>query len=94
LGHSIGGALVGTFFGILLSYGFVGPLGKMLERQADEHRSYLDTIRVAFVSFTAGAHQNVATEFGRRVVPPSVRPSFQELEAAIRKRAKKAKKDE
>lgn len=91
LGHSIGAALVGTFLGILLSYGFVGPMSKKLERLADENRSYLDTIRVAFVAFTAGTHYSVATEFGRRVVPPSVRPSFDELEKEIRKRKPKSR---
>ncbi len=56
LGHSIGAAMVGTFLGILMSYGFVGPVGRKLEILASEQRSYLDTIRVSFVSFTGGAH--------------------------------------
>lgn len=89
LGHSIGAAMVGTFLGVLLCYGFVGPLGKKLEHMAMEHRSFLDAIRVVFVSFTGGAHFKVATEFGRRVIPPSIRPSFEEVELITGKKGKK-----
>jgi len=86
LGHSIGAALVGTFIGILLSYGFLAPVGRKLEELASEERSYLDTIRVSFVSLTGGAHFKVATEFGRMVIPPKNRPSFNELEKVLKKK--------
>ncbi len=88
LGHSIGAAMVGTFLGILMSYGFVGPVGRKLEHLATEQRSYLDTIRVSFVSFTGGTHFKIATEFGRRVIPPKIRPSFNEMENALRRKRK------
>lgn len=80
LGHSIGAAMVGTFLGVLMCYGFVGPLAKKLEYIAEEHQNFLDVIRVVFVSFTGGAHYMIATEFGRRVIPPSQRPTFEETE--------------
>jgi len=83
LGHMIGAAMVGTFLGILLCYGFVGPVGKKLEYLAADHRDFLDVIRVAFVSFVGGAHYLIAVEFGRRVSPPNVKPTFDEVEDAI-----------
>ncbi len=89
LGHSIGAAMVGTFLGILLSYGFVGPVSRKMELIAEQHRDYLATIRVAFVAFIGGAHFAISTEFGRRVIPPSVRPSYGEMEKAIDKRIKR-----
>jgi len=94
LGHSIGAAMVGTFLGILMAYGFVGPVGKKLEHLASEQRNYLDAIKIAFVSFTGGSHFKMAVEFSRRAIPPNVRPTYNELENAIRRRPKKPKKAE
>lgn len=92
LGHSIGAAMVGTFLGVLMCYGFVGPLAKKLEYIAEEHRNFLDVIRVVFVSFTGGAHYMIATEFGRRVIPPNLRPTFDETERILGRKEKKEKK--
>lgn len=84
LGHSIGAALVGTFLGVLMSYGFVGPIATNLEAQANESSVSYHIIKVSIVAFIGGAAPQMAVEFGRRVVPGSAKPTFNELEQAIR----------
>ncbi|MBN1381639.1 MAG: flagellar motor stator protein MotA [Deltaproteobacteria bacterium] len=86
LGHSVGAALVGTFLGVLLCYGFVGPLGRNLELNAGEKLQYLNVLKVALVSFLGGSAPKVAVEFGRRVIPANVKPTFDEIEDAIRQK--------
>ena len=86
LGHSVGAALVGTFLGVLLCYGFVGPLASNLGYQAKEKEVYLQAIRVVLVSFVGGAAPQMAVEAGRRAVPGKERPSFAELEEVLRRR--------
>lgn len=86
LGASIGAALVGTFLGVLMCYGFVGPIGRSLEHGAQEKLQYLIVIKVALVSFLGGSAPKVAVEFGRRVVPASEKPSFAEIEDAMRQK--------
>jgi chemotaxis protein MotA len=84
LGHSIGAALVGTFLGVLLSYGFVGPIGTNLEHIAEEDLICFQVIKIALVSFVGGAAPQIAVEYARRVIPSGEKPSFIELEEAIR----------
>jgi len=85
LGASIGAALVGTFTGVLLCYGYVGPLAKNMEFIANEDMQYLNVIKVALLSFIGGgAAPKVAVEFARRVVPVEAKPTFLELEDALR----------
>jgi chemotaxis protein MotA len=86
LGQSVGAALVGTFLGILLCYGFVGPLGRNLEQAAHEKMQYLNVIKVALISFLGGSAPKVAVEFGRRVIPENAKPSFVEIEDALRQK--------
>jgi chemotaxis protein MotA len=86
LGHSVGAAMVGTFLGVLLCYGFVGPMGRNLEHSASEKMQYLNVLKVALISFLGGSVPKVAVEFGRRVIPENVQPSFAEIEEALRKR--------
>jgi len=86
LGNSIGAALVGTFLGVLLCYGFVGPMGKSIESGASEKMAYLNVLKVALISFLGGSAPKVAVEFGRRVIPPNVQPSFAEVEESMRKK--------
>lgn len=84
LGHSIGAALVGTFLGVLMCYGFVGPAARNLECIANEEREYMNVLKVALVSFVGGAAPQIAVEFARRIIPANVKPSFVEVEEAIR----------
>jgi chemotaxis protein MotA len=86
LGHSIGAALVGTFLGVLLSYGFVGPMATNLEHQAHDSNGPLQVIKVAIVAFVGGAAPQMAVEFGRRAVPDKEKPTFNELEDQVRGR--------
>jgi len=84
LGHSIGAALVGTFLGVLLCYGFVGPLASLMEHKIKEEESYYHVIRIALVSFVARSVPQIAIEFARRAIPESERPSFNELERIVK----------
>ncbi len=86
LGHSIGAALVGTFLGVLMCYGFVGPIAANLEQKATSDSVVLQVIKTAIVSFVGGAAPQMAVEFGRRAIPSSERPTFNELEETIRKK--------
>jgi len=86
LGHSIGAALVGTFIGILLCYGFVGPMASKIEALVEEAGIYPRVIKTALVAFVGGAAPQIAVESGRRAIPGSVRPTFGELETALRKK--------
>lgn len=88
IGHSVGAALVGTFLGVLLCYGYVGPTGKNLEHIAMEDLQYLNVLKVALLAFIGGAAPKVAVEFGRRVIPANVKPSFIELEESFRQAKK------
>ncbi len=85
LGHSIGAALVGTFLGVLMCYGFVGPMSKNLEYIAQEEFQYLNVLKIALKSFVSNnAAPMVAIEFGRRAIPAKQRPDFVEVEEAVR----------
>ncbi len=84
LGHSIGAALVGTFLGVLLCYGFVGPMGTKLENRAQEREQFFGVIRAVLSATANGATPMIALEFGRRSVPDLYRPSFEELEQIVR----------
>ena len=84
LGHSIGAALVGTFLGVLLCYGFVGPLAGNLENQAMERQTYFSVIRAVIAGAARGATPLIAVEYGRRAVPEAMRPTFTDLESMLR----------
>lgn len=86
LGHHIGAALVGTFLGILLAYGFVGPFSTNVEHQAHDHHTVMNVAKTAIMSFALGWAPALALEAARRAVPSSARPSFEELENAVRKK--------
>jgi len=83
LGHLIGGALVGTFSGVLFSYGFVGPIGKGLSSIYDAETQYLKCIKSCLLAHMMGYAPQVSIEFGRKTLPPSVRPSFIEVEETV-----------
>jgi len=80
IGEKVAAALVGTFLGILLCYGVVGPLSANMRKTADEHNEYLHVLRVLMLSFLKGSAPMIAIEMGRRAIPAFVRPSFDEME--------------
>jgi chemotaxis protein MotA len=84
IGHKVAAALVGTFLGILLCYGLVGPLAANMAKTADEEHSYYHTLRVLMLAFLKGISPIMAVEIARRAIPGHVRPSFQEVEQACR----------
>jgi chemotaxis protein MotA len=84
IGHKVAAALVGTFLGILLSYGLLGPMASKMGKAAEEEHHFYHAVRVALSSFLKGSPPPVALEFARRAVPAHVRPTFQELEKAYR----------
>jgi chemotaxis protein MotA len=84
IGKKVAAALVGTFLGILLCYGLVGPLAGRMGKTADEERAYLNVLRVVMVAFLKGIAPIMAVEVGRRAVPGHVRPSFKDVEQACR----------
>ena len=84
IGHKVAAALVGTFLGILLCYGFIGPIAANMTKASEEEHAFLYVLRVLMISFLKGSAPIIAVEVGRRAVPGHVRPSFKELEAACR----------
>lgn len=84
IGHKVAAALVGTFLGILLCYGFIGPLASSMTKANDAESNYYHCLRVALIAFVRGAAPMLAIEFARRAIPSEIRPSFQEMEGACR----------
>jgi chemotaxis protein MotA len=84
IGHKVAAALVGTFLGVLLCYGLVGPIAANMAKAADEEHAFLYVMRVLMISFLKGTAPIMAVEVARRAIPGHVRPSFQELESACR----------
>lgn len=83
LGHLIGAALVGTFLGVLLSYGFIGPIGQFIAKFYNEESRYYEVIKVALLSHLGGSAPQVSVEFARKQIPHHVIPTFAEVEQAI-----------
>lgn len=83
LGHLIGAALVGTFLGVLLSYGFVSPMGRMLCTHFEEEDKYLEVIKVGLLSHLKGNAPVISVEMARSAIPPDDKPTFQEVEEAL-----------
>jgi chemotaxis protein MotA len=86
IGAHVAAALVGTFLGILLCYGVVGPLSSNMRKIADEQNEYLHVLRVLLLSFLKGSAPMIAIEMGRRAIPGHVRPSFDEMEKNCKNR--------
>ena len=84
IGKKVAAALVGTFLGILMCYGVVGPLSSNMTKNADGHNEYLHVLRVLMLSFFKGSAPMVAIEVARRAIPAHVRPSFNEMEKACK----------
>ena len=86
LGKMIGGALVGTFLGILISYGFVSPIATQLEQKAHEGSKIYQVIKTVLLASMSGYAPQVAVEFGRKVLFSRDRPTFIELEDELKAR--------
>jgi len=84
IGHKVGAALVGTFLGILLSYGLVQPLSFNLQEINDVESKYYVCLKQGLVAFHKGFAASIAVEFARRAIPGDVRPGFLEIEEACR----------
>jgi chemotaxis protein MotA len=84
IGHKVAAALVGTFLGILMCYGFIGPLASNMTKVADAEQQYYNCIRVGVIAFIRGAAPILAAEFARRAIPHDLRPSFKEFETACK----------
>ncbi len=84
VGHHVAAALVGTFLGVLMSYGYVGPLATNIEHMIEDEVRYLETIKACVVAYAKGNPPVVAVEIGRRTLVSTSRPSFQELENFLR----------
>jgi len=80
IGHKVAAALVGTFLGILLCYGFIGPLASKMSKDAEEEHAFYNVLRVITVAFIKGTPPSLAVEIGRRAIPAHSRPTFQEVE--------------
>jgi chemotaxis protein MotA len=87
IGHKVAAALVGTFLGILLCYGLVGPFAASMQKIAEDEGAYLYVLRVVMISFLKGSAPIMAVEFARRAIPGHVRPGFLEVEKHCRKSA-------
>jgi len=84
IGKKVAAALVGTFLGILLCYGLVGPLAANMSKAVDDEHAYYQVLRVMIVAFMKGTAPSLAVEIGRRAIPGRVRPGFQEAEMYIK----------
>ena len=84
IGHKVAAALVGTFLGILLCYGVVGPLAANMTKGIEEQHAYYHVLRVTLMAFIKGTTPILAIELGRRAIPEHVRPKFAVVEQACR----------
>lgn len=84
IGHKVAAALVGTFLGILLCYGLLGPVAAKMGKAAEEEGRFYHVVRVCIVAFLKGTAPLIAVELARRAVPHDARPDFKEMENACR----------
>jgi chemotaxis protein MotA len=82
IGHSVAAALVGTFLGILASYGFMQPLAAKMEANLGAEGKYLEVIKACLLAFAKECSPKVCVEFARRTIPPHDRPNFEEVDKA------------
>lgn len=84
IGHKVGAALVGTFLGILLCYGFTSPLAANMTKINDSEFEFYKFLRAGVMAFVKGAAPILAIEFARRQIPGHIRPTFKEMEQACK----------
>ena len=84
IGHKVGAALVGTFLGILIAYGFIGPIASAMGHKANEEGKAFEVVKMALVASVRGYAPPVAVEFARKLLFSEVRPTFADLEAHLK----------
>jgi chemotaxis protein MotA len=84
IGHKVAAALVGTFLGILLCYGVLGPLASLMLKHHEGTTQYYACLRSAVIAYAKGSSPLMAVEYGRRTIPTRERPTFAELESACK----------
>ncbi len=82
IGHSVAAALVGTFLGILASYGFMQPLSAKMEGIIAEEGAFIEVIKAAILAYAKECSPKVCVEFARRTIPPGSRPSYKAVDEA------------
>ncbi len=87
IGAKVAAALVGTFLGILMAYGFVAPIGTAMEHNAREEAKFFECLKAVLLAAANGYSPQLAVEFGRKVMYSDIRPSFTELEEHVKKKA-------
>ena len=93
IGEKVGAALVGTFLGILVAYGFVGPTAAAMEQRAHEEGKAFEVVKMALVASVRGYAPPVAVEFARKLLFTDLRPSFADLENHLKGKKKEAAKE-
>jgi chemotaxis protein MotA len=88
IGQKVAAALVGTFLGILLCYGVVGPVAARMETMSGTETQFLQVLRIAIVAFARGSSPILAVEYARRSIPVELRPSFIDMEVTIKRDAR------
>lgn len=88
VGRKVAAALVGTFLGVLISYGFIQPLATNLDLTHEEEARMLEVVKAGLTAFAKGFNPIVAVEFGRRSIFDDHRPTFQEMEEAVKGKKK------
>lgn len=84
VGAHVAGALVGTFLGILLAYGFIGPLSAAVEARAEQDARIYESVKTALLACLRGYNPKIALEFARKTLPSNVRPGFSVFEAHLK----------
>ncbi len=84
IGNKVAAALVGTFLGIFLCYGFVGPMSTHMELLSQSESRYFECMKAGIVAYAKGNSPVVVVEFARRVITSDARPTFQEVEQAVK----------
>jgi chemotaxis protein MotA len=88
IGEKVAAALVGTFLGILLCYGVVGPIASRLDARCEAHTHHLQVLRTGTVAFARGTSPILAVEAARRSIPIELRPGFSEMQITVRREAR------
>jgi len=86
IGHKVAAALVGTFLGIFISYGFLQPLATNIDMANDEESKVFEAIKAGMIAFAKGFNPIISVEFARRAIPGEYRPAFQDMENYVKGR--------